>query len=59
MTKRKQEARHHPNDRGKVVLMAEAEGFVMIRRPLAQPRCMEAAKWRKWKIYDPAKDPMA
>lgn len=54
-----QEIRHHPIDLGPVRKIAEAEGYVMIRRPGCMPTCMMAKRWQQWKPYDAAKDPNA
>lgn len=59
MSKRKREARHHPNDLGKVVLMAEADGYAMVRRPGALPFVIASKRYAAWKPYDAAKDPRA
>lgn len=54
----KRERRCHPLDDGPVIVMAEADGYVMVRRPGRMPFVVSRRKFDQWPIWQP-KEPSA
>lgn len=42
----------HPENGGKVVLMARSGGFVMVRRPRCVPFVVHEKEWLRWDSFE-------